>query len=86
EDLKTELTYILNWLDWLGYLVESRAFKNPYVLYNTLGFQLRRVINLSQRKIEFDTRKHGVGYWGGVEYLSKELGIEWIRNLKKSVN
>ena len=70
-----ELTYMLNWLNWMGVLIENKWFGRDVVVA-TLGPVVKEIPKVSAHKLQPDIEEHEEGWWGGVEYMAGLKGIE----------
>jgi hypothetical protein len=70
-----ELTYMLNWLNWMGVLIKNNWFGRDVVVH-TLGPVVVEILKVSAHKLQMDIDEQGEGWWGGVEYMAKLKGIE----------
>ena len=64
-----ELTYMLNWLNWMEVLIENKWFGRNVVVA-TLGPVVKETLKVSAHKLQPDKEEHGKGWWGGVEYMA----------------
>jgi len=82
---KEELFNMLNWLDWIGRLMQNRRIPGGMVTFSTLQPQLARIVCSSQVIVEAHTRAKGRTFWSGLLFLVDELNLEphpgWLRNL-----
>ena len=70
-----ELTYMLNWLNWMGILIKNKWFGRDVVV-DTLGPAVVEIIKVSAHKLQTDIKEHEPGWWGGVEYMANLKGIK----------
>jgi hypothetical protein len=70
---RTEFLNMLNWIDWLGSLIETRALGRPDPLILTLQPQLRRILELAEPVLRDDTRALSADNWIGVGRVRRIL-------------
>jgi hypothetical protein len=69
----TELTYMLNWLDWMGLMMRLRLIDID--LLQTLWPPMKEIITQSAYRIHQDIQQHGHEWWSNVEYIAKHSKI-----------
>jgi hypothetical protein len=74
-----ELFDALNWIDWLGVLVQTKSFANPNLILRSISSPLRQIIELGLDEIN----REGPKEWPGVFEVANWLKFE-IRNDKIS--
>ena len=70
-----ELTYMLNWLNWMRILIKNKWFGRDVVV-DILGPVVVEIIKVSAHKLQTDIKEHERGWWGGAEYMAKLKGIK----------
>ncbi len=78
-----ELRHMLNWIDWLGTFVRTRAFSNPHLIIGSIEFRLRQIIDCGEEIIVEESWLNGLEYWRGVITVAELLRIESITRLRK---
>src|SRR5690348_7356120 len=77
--LREELFNILNWLDGVGWLIESHALTRPRTVLASVAPQVKRAIVVTTPVLEADEAMHEPGYWRGVRALEKVIaGIQSV--------
>jgi hypothetical protein len=62
----------LNWIDWLGVLVQTKSFANPNLILRSISSSLRQVIALGLDELN----REGSKEWSGVFEVAKWLKFE----------
>lgn len=70
-----EITYMLNWLNWMGILIKNKWFGRKVVV-ETLGPVVREILKVSAHKLDTEIKTHEAGWWEGVEYMANLKGIK----------
>ena len=70
-----ELSYMRNWLNWMGILIKNKWFGRD-VVADTLGPVVVEIIKVSAHNLQTDIKEHEQGWWGGVGYMAKLNGIK----------
>jgi hypothetical protein len=73
EELREQLFTMLNWLDWVGWLIDSDVLARPQTVLASIGPQLKRAMGVVMPIMEDDEARHEVGYWHGVRTLERTL-------------
>ena len=71
--LREELFNILNWLDSVGWLIESDVLARPRTVLASIAPQVKRAIEVTTPVLEADEAMHEPGYWHGVRTLEKVI-------------
>jgi hypothetical protein len=69
----TELSYMLNWLDWMGLMMRLKLIDID--LLQTLWPPMKEIITQSAYQIHRDIQQHGHEWWFNVEYVAKHPKI-----------
>ena len=69
----TELTHMLNWLDWMGLMMRLRLIDID--LLQTLWPPMKEIITQSAYRIHRDIQQYGHEWWFNVEYIAKHPKI-----------
>jgi hypothetical protein len=72
-----ELRYMLNWVDWLGNLVEAKHLIKVDVVLNAIGPPMRRMLELGRPVVEKDISVNGPSYWHGLLVMADLLGVRF---------
>ena len=72
-ELREELFNILNWLDGIGWLIDSDALARPRIVLASIAPQIKRAIEVSTPLLETDEPHHEPGYWRGVRTLERAI-------------
>lgn len=83
KDNIKEITYMLNWVDWLGTVIRTNILTNDKVIFGSIGIAVMRIINAGRPIIERDTKEYGKDYWESVLIVGQRLEINWITDLMK---
>jgi hypothetical protein len=73
EELAEELLNLLNWLDVIGWLIDSRVLARPQTVLASMSPQLRRALQVASPLIESGEARYGPKYWYGVRTLERTL-------------
>jgi hypothetical protein len=74
-----QLTNMLNWIDWVGRLMETGVLPKNMTLLATIEAPLVRAIQISRSRIEKDIADKGPNHWKGILTIARESGVEWAR-------
>ena len=73
-----QLTYMLNWLDWMGVLLKGKLMDKT-VLFATLSSPIAQMLRVSAHQIQcdIDDPAKGPDWWGNALYLAsqREIGV-----------
>ncbi len=71
-----ELTYMLNWLDWMGLIVKMNLIDKE-LLFGSLYSVVKEIIRESSHKIQCDIENpdRGERWWANILYLAKQPEI-----------
>ncbi len=72
-----ELANMLNWIDWLGNLIDNRHLKNVDVILGAIGPQMRAMMEVGRPVIEQETRDQGPEYWRGLLIVADRMGVSF---------
>lgn len=72
-ELDDRLLNLLNWLDWVGYLVQSKALAKPEPILHSIAPQILRAVRVLAPILERGEQQHGTEYWSGVRALESLL-------------
>ena len=73
---RRELTYVLNWIDWVGNLAKSGFLRQENVIIQSINHALIRAIKAGQPIIDEDIKEHGEDYWAGITFVKGQLKID----------
>lgn len=76
DENRKELTYMLNWIDWVGNLSRSGFLKQEEVILTSINHALRRAIVAGEPIIDEGMKTHGPEYWAGLIFVKKRLGLQ----------
>jgi hypothetical protein len=62
---------MLNWIDWLGVLIERKAFADPALMLRSIDSTLRKAITLSKQVLN----EQGRAEWPGVFTVADWLDL-----------
>lgn len=86
EQYREELSYMLNWVDWLGTIMRTSVLGNDDVIFGSIGPTIMRIINAGRPLIERQCREHGLDYWGSLFIVARRLNIEWVDDLERELS
>ena len=64
---------MLNWLDGVGWLIDSDVLARPRTVLASIAPQVKRAIKVITPILEADEERHKSGYWHGVRTLEGAL-------------
>lgn len=70
-----ELFNMLNWVDWLGNLMDCGHLSKNGAMLDSIGPQIRTMLEIGSDMIAADTRQHGREYWKGLLVVADQLGV-----------
>ena len=76
------ISYMLNWVDWMGAMKTSGALSELEILTSSIGIPIKRIINAGYPILKHDTEKHGVDYWKNLFTVAEHLKISHVVKLK----
>lgn len=68
---KNKLYDMLNWIDWLGILIQRDVFSDPSLFLNSIEPTLRKAIGLTKDELD----KDGKNCWPGVFTIANLIGL-----------
>lgn len=71
EELKYDYFDMLNWIDWIGTLIEQKSFSDPKIMLKSISPILKKVIILSSRTLNSEGKQE----WSGVFSVARWLGL-----------
>ena len=71
-----ELTYMLNWIDWIGNLAKSGFLRQEEVILTSISHALQRAITMGEPIIAKGIADFGDGYWAGIAFVKDRLQIK----------
>jgi hypothetical protein len=83
-DLREQLFSLLNWLDWVGWLIDTDVLARPHIVLSSIVPQLRRALVIVLPVMEADEGRHEPGYWHGVSVLNQALALKAPRHVRVS--
>jgi len=82
NDRIKDVTYMLNWVDWLGTVIRTNILTNDEVIFGSIGIPIKRIINAGRPIIEKGIEEHKKEYWGSLLVVGQRLEVGWIKDLK----
>ncbi len=76
KEQRDDLVDALNWIDWLGILVQTKSFSNPALLLRSISTPLKQIIVLGASELNRD----GPTEWAGVFEVAKWLRMQVTKN------
>ena len=70
-----QLTYMLNWLDWMGLMVRKRWIHKD-LLFGSLAPVMANILRESADRIECDMQEKGEKWWDNALYMARHLEID----------
>lgn len=72
-----QLTYMLNWLDWMGVAVKNKLIDKT-VIFATLSSAIKEILQVSAHRIQNDIENNakGLEWWGHALYLASQPEID----------
>ncbi len=67
------LTFMLNWVHWMGVMFRSGLVARPDAILLAIGPVMGRMITTGQDKIKAEEREHGRSYWAGAREIERRL-------------
>lgn len=85
-EFERSLWQMLNWLDWVGVLVETRHLSKFRVLSGSLAPQFIQILSAGRLLIAEDVSNQGKGHWQGVLIIAARLKLDILnRNYLREV-
>ena len=81
-DHRADVSYMLNWVDWLGAMKTSGALSDLGILTSSIGIPIKRIINAGYPVLKQDTERHGADYWRNLFVVAEYLDIPHVVRLK----
>lgn len=73
---RKEMTYVLNWIDWVGNLARSGFLRKEDVILQSINHALSRALKAGEPIIEEGCRTHGENYWAGLHFVKQRLKLQ----------
>lgn len=67
----TQLWGMLDWIDWLGILVQTRSIRKPHALLRLMGPELDRILAIAAPQIARHDKARGTDYWSGLHTVER---------------
>ena len=83
-DLRRLLWGMLDWIDWLGVLVQTHSIRKPHALLRLMGPQLDRILGVTVAKIARDDEAHGPEFWSGLHTVERLIASGSRRTARMS--
>ena len=80
---KDPLFQMLNWIDWLGVLINRKSLSEKGIIFDSIGPQFVEIINISRPLLKPYFEKHGPNYWGGLVTVAEALNVQGLEDLGK---
>lgn len=77
EQGEIELSYMLNWIDWLGNLLDCGHLAKGDAIMSAIGSPMRRMLEAGRPMIERDVALHGRNYWRGALHVAEQLDVRF---------
>lgn len=71
-----QLTYMLNWIDWIGNLAKSGFLRQEEVILTSINHALVRAIQIGSPILDKGEADFGKGYWAGITFVKERLNIK----------
>lgn len=84
KDETDELLNMLNWVDWLGNLVDKKFIYDDGLLKDFLQHPIKRILHVAEGKLERDNENLGSNYWRGISILKNKWSLEVVKPNKLS--
>jgi len=76
KEYNDHLYKMLNWIDWLGILINHKSLSEQRIIFDSIRPQLVEIIQLSRGIIWDDLKRHGEDYWAGLRTVADALDVE----------
>jgi hypothetical protein len=76
KEYNDHLYKMLNWIDWLGILINHKSLSEQRIIFDSIRPQLVEIIQLSRDLIRGDMERHGQDYWAGLKTVADALNVE----------
>lgn len=73
-----EFLNMLNWVDWLGNLIDRGLLHQEGVVLDAIGPQVRRMLELGRPILRHDVERHGWSYWKGLFVVADRLKVRLL--------
>jgi len=76
SEIKRELLFMLNWLDWMGLLIKKELIDRE-MLFGSLAIPIKEILKETSTIIKKDITnpEKGEGYWANILYIAKQPEI-----------
>jgi len=76
KEYNDHLYKMLNWIDWLGILINHKSLSEQRIIFDSIRPQLVEIIQLSRELIRSDMERHGQDYWAGLKTVADALDVD----------